>query len=53
MLYGEKGLQNGFMYWHYWLGNGRMLLEKPFQEVLDSIKPDFRFVWGGQIAAGL
>lgn len=36
----------GFMYWHYWLGNGRMLLERPFQEVLKSGKPDFPFCLG-------
>ena len=36
----------GFMYWHYWFGNGKMLLEKPFQEVLSSRKPDFPFCLG-------
>tara|TARA_B100001059_G_C17830215_1_gene584148 strand:+ start:750 stop:1802 length:1053 start_codon:yes stop_codon:yes gene_type:complete len=36
----------GFCYWHYWLGNGRRLLERPFQEVLDSGKPDFPFCLG-------
>lgn len=36
----------GFMYWHYWLGNGRMLLERPFQEVLKSGKPDYPFCLG-------
>ena len=34
----EAGIE-GFCYWHYWFGNGRMLLERPFQEVLDSGKP--------------
>jgi len=33
----------GFCYWHYWLGNGRRLLERPFEEVLHSGKPDFPF----------
>lgn len=33
----------GFMYWHYWFGNGKRLLERPFQEVLKSGKPDFPF----------
>lgn len=33
----------GFCYWHYWFGNGRQLLERPFQEVLASGKPDFPF----------
>ena len=29
----------GFCYWHYWFGNGKKLLERPFQEVLLSGKP--------------
>lgn len=33
----------GFMYWHYWFGNGKRLLERPFDEVLESGKPDFPF----------
>ncbi len=33
----------GFCYWHYWLGNGRRILERPFQEVLASGEPDFPF----------
>ena len=41
----EAGIE-GFMYWHYWLGNGRMLLERPFQEVLKSGKPDYPFCLG-------
>lgn len=41
----DAGIE-GFMYWHYWLGKGRMLLEKPFQEVLHSNKPDFPFCLG-------
>jgi len=36
----------GFMYWHYWMGNGKVLLERPFQEVLKSCKPDFPFCLG-------
>lgn len=36
----------GFMYWHYWFGNGRVLLERPFQEVLAAGKPDFPFCLG-------
>lgn len=36
----------GFMYWHYWFGNGRMLLQRPFEEVLSSGKPDFPFCLG-------
>lgn len=33
----------GFCYWHYWFGNGKRLLERPFNEVMESGKPDFPF----------
>ncbi len=33
----------GFVYWHYWFGNGKRLLERPFDEVLASGRPDFPF----------
>ncbi len=32
----------GFCYYHYWFG-GRRLLERPFNEVLSSGRPDFPF----------
>lgn len=32
----------GFCYYHFWF-NGRMLLEQPLNEVLDSGRPDFPF----------
>lgn len=38
----EAGIE-GFCYWHYWFGNGKRLLEKPFEEVLSSGRPDFPF----------
>ena len=38
----EYGVE-GFVYWHYWFGNGKRLLERPFNEVLASGKPDFPF----------
>lgn len=38
----EAGVE-GFSYWHYWFGKGKMLLQRPFQEVLTSGKPDFPF----------
>ena len=41
----ESGIE-GFCYWHYWFGNGKMLLERPFKEVLKSGKPDFPFCLG-------
>lgn len=33
---------SGFCYYHYWF-NGKMLLERPFNEILQSGKPDFPF----------
>lgn len=41
----EAGVE-GFMYWHYWFGNGKRLLERPFDEVLESGEPDFPFCLG-------
>jgi lipopolysaccharide biosynthesis protein len=38
----EAGIE-GFCYWHYWFGNGKLLLQRPFEEVLHSGKPDFPF----------
>lgn len=38
----EAGIE-GFCYWHYWFGNGKKLLQRPFNEVLQSGKPDFPF----------
>lgn len=33
----------GFCYYHYWF-NGRRILERPFQEVFETGKPDFPFM---------
>jgi hypothetical protein len=41
----ECGVE-GFCYWHYWFGNGKTLLERPFNEVLASGAPDFPFCLG-------
>jgi lipopolysaccharide biosynthesis protein len=41
-LASEHGIE-GFCYWHYWLGGGKRLLERPFEEVLTSGRPDFPF----------
>jgi lipopolysaccharide biosynthesis protein len=38
----EAGIE-GFCYWHYWFGNRKRLLERPFNEVLQSGKPEFPF----------
>lgn len=49
----EYGVE-GFVYWHYWFGNGKRLLERPFNEVLASGKPDFPFAlaWANETWAG-
>lgn len=39
----EAGIY-GFCYYHYWFGNGKQLLERPFNEVLESGSPDFPFM---------
>lgn len=38
----DAGIE-GFCYYHYWFGGGKQLLERPFNEVLHSGKPDFPF----------
>mgnify|MGYP001138365042 CR=1 FL=1 len=44
----------GFIYWHYWFGNGKRLLERPFNEVLASGEPDFPFAlaWANETWKG-
>lgn len=44
--YAKRAGIEGFCYWHYWFGNGKRLLERPFDEVLASGKPDFPFMLG-------
>lgn len=45
----------GFCYYHYWFGNDRRLLERPFNEVLESGEPDFPFClcWANQSWSGV
>jgi hypothetical protein len=45
----------GFCYWHYWFGNGRRILERPFQEVLSNGEPDYPFclAWANQSWSGI
>lgn len=38
----EAGVE-GFCYYHYWFGEGRQLLQRPFEEVLASGKPTLPF----------
>ena len=49
----EYGVE-GFIYWHYWFGNGKRLIERPFNEVLTSGEPDFPFclAWANETWKG-
>jgi hypothetical protein len=38
----EAGIE-AFCYYHYWFGNGKRLLERPFEEVVKSGEPDYPF----------
>ena len=46
---------DAFCYYHYWFGDGRRLLQRPFEEVLRSGEPDFPFMlcWANQTWAGV
>jgi hypothetical protein len=50
----EHGVE-GFCYWHYWFGNGKRLLERPFNEVVESKEPDFPFClgWANETWSGI
>jgi hypothetical protein len=50
----EAGVES-FCYWHYWFGNGRRILDRPFTEVLESKSPDFPFclAWANQSWTGI
>ena len=49
----EHGVE-GFCYWHYWFGNGKRLIERPFNEVVASGEPDFPFclAWANETWKG-
>jgi hypothetical protein len=49
----EYGIE-GFCYWHYWFA-GKKLLDRPFNEVLSSGKPDFPFclAWANATWSGV
>ncbi|HEX3660346.1 MAG TPA: glycoside hydrolase family 99-like domain-containing protein [Acidobacteriaceae bacterium] len=46
---------SAFCYWHYWFGNGKRIIERPFEEVLEGGKPDFPFclAWANQSWSGV
>ncbi|WP_277209485.1 glycosyltransferase WbsX family protein [Isoptericola croceus] len=53
-LASEFGVE-AFAYWHYWFGNGRRILERPFAEVLASGRPELSFclAWANQTWSGV
>lgn len=46
---------DGFCYYHYWFGNGKLVLERPLKEVIESKKPDFPFCvcWANETWKGI
>lgn len=54
MMAKEFGIY-GFVYYHYWFGNGRQLLERIANEILASKKPDFPFCfcWANETWSGV
>jgi len=44
--YAKKAGIYGFCYWHYWMGEGKMLMQDIFEDVLESRMPDFPFCLG-------
>ncbi|CAM3724371.1 glycosyltransferase WbsX family protein [Isoptericola cucumis] len=54
----ELAQQHGveaFAYWHYWFGDGRRILERPFTEVLATGEPGISFclAWANQTWSGI
>lgn len=49
----ENGI-HGFCYWHYWFGNGKRILEKPFNNVVaqKSIDLPFCLAWANESWTG-
>ncbi len=49
----EHGIE-AFCYWHYWFG-GRLLMERPLREVLETGRPDFPFciAWANETWKGV
>lgn len=51
----KKAGVEGFCYWHYWFGNGKRLLERPFNEILESGEPTLPFClgWANETWSGI
>lgn len=41
-LANKAGIE-GFIYYEYWFGNGKQLMERPFNEIVQSGSPDYPF----------
>ena len=50
----EHGIE-GFCYWHYWMGDGKLLLERPLREVVQTGRPDYPFcvAWANHTWSGV
>jgi len=46
---------HGFIYYHYWFGNSKQLLERVAKDVLETGKPDFPFCfcWANETWSGI
>jgi lipopolysaccharide biosynthesis protein len=46
---------HGFIYYHYWFGHGKQVIERPLNEMVASGKPDFPFCicWANQTWSGI
>ncbi|SDE07934.1 glycosyltransferase WbsX family protein [Niabella drilacis] len=46
---------HGFIYYHYWFGNGKQLLERPLNDMVALEKPDFPFCicWANETWSGI
>jgi len=42
----KEGGVSAFCYWHYWFGNGQVLLDTPMNQIMQTGKPDFPFCLG-------
>jgi lipopolysaccharide biosynthesis protein len=51
----RDAMVEGFCYYHYWFGNGRRVLERPFDDVLASRQPTLSFClcWANESWSGV
>ena len=47
--YAKKFGIEGFCYWHYWFGNGKTVLERPLEDVINCKEPNFPLCVGWAI----